>query len=63
MVTKHKKRKGSDFFRDRKFLSVNDLLQQCHMLTIEERSEWTRLKNVVRFLNSPVPELNTFFLL
>ncbi len=42
-------------------LDMSDLLLQFKILTIEERAWWTRGKNVLSYLKSPVPEFNSFY--
>jgi exonuclease III len=42
-------------------LDMSDLLLKFKFLTIEERALWTRGKNVLSYLKSPVTEFNSFF--
>jgi len=45
----------------RKRFDMDTLLKECNILSIAERVDWTRLKNVIHFKLSPVPKINSFF--
>jgi hypothetical protein len=42
-------------------LDLSDVLLKFKFLTIEERALWTRGKNVLSYLKSPVPEFKSFY--
>lgn len=42
-------------------LDMNDLMCNFNLLTVEERSSWTRAKNILSFLKSPVEEFRSVF--
>jgi lipopolysaccharide export LptBFGC system permease protein LptF len=53
---------GKGKYSIKKVLDMDTLLRECNMLSINERVDWTRLKNVIKFKLSTVPKLNSFYL-
>ena len=44
-------------YKNKKRLEINSLLENLNVLTISERADWTRAKNVLKFSTSEVEDL------
>jgi len=56
-LRKGSKRARTQVYKNKKRLEINSLLENLNVLTISERADWTRAKNVLKFSTSEVEDL------
>lgn len=58
---KEAKESSRQVYSKQKLMEVNSFLEQLNILTIPERADWTRAKNVLKFVKSQVPSLSSVY--